>query len=115
MLKNALFFVKSWKNRRSVGGSAPKPLLAGPRPPPNLLISINLRVTFEHCLDFLASLKLRPIISYVSDGWAPLAKLAPWLKPLVTPLAVGCDQNPSCRWQEGLGVKSPTLGDFTIF
>jgi len=28
MLKNALFFVKSWKNCRSVGGSAPKPLLA---------------------------------------------------------------------------------------
>jgi len=28
MLKNALFFGKSWKNRRSVGGSAPKPPLA---------------------------------------------------------------------------------------
>jgi len=28
MLKNALFFEKSWKNRRSVGGSASKPPLA---------------------------------------------------------------------------------------
>jgi len=63
------FSVKSWKNRRSIGGSAPKP-------PANLLLSINLRVTLEHCSDFSASLKLRPIISYLSDGWALLAKLA---------------------------------------
>jgi len=25
MLKNTLFFIKSWKNCRSVGGSAPDP------------------------------------------------------------------------------------------
>jgi len=48
-----------------------------PDPPPSLLLSRNLRVTFKHCSDFSASLKLRPNISYLSDGWAPLAKLVP--------------------------------------
>jgi len=35
---------------------------------PKLLLPLNLRVTFEHCSDFSASLKLRRIISYLSDG-----------------------------------------------
>jgi len=51
-------------NRRSVEGSAPKlPLAFGgwERSPqtPNLLLSLNLHITFEHCSDFSASLKLR--------------------------------------------------------
>jgi len=62
MLKGALFFEKAGK----IAASSPQ-----------LLLSLNLRVTFEHWSDFSASIKLRPIISYLSDGWAPLAKLAP--------------------------------------
>jgi len=42
MLKNALFFGKKCKNRRSFGDSAPKPPLAsggwGPPPDPKLLL-----------------------------------------------------------------------------
>jgi len=64
MLKNALFFEKSWKIRRSVGGSASKPpvglrRLEAPPPDPQVVtFSLYLRVIFEHCSDFSAALKL---------------------------------------------------------
>jgi len=94
------------ENLRSVGGGAPLASGGWENPQtPKLLLSLNLRITFEHCSDFSSSLKLRPIISYLSDGWAPLAKLAlppsppPWLKPLVTPLVMGLDDP---NWNENL-------------
>jgi len=88
-----LYFLKMLQNRRSVH---PQTLVGlggwGLRPQtPKLLLSLNLHITFEHCSDFSAllnyafkhcsdlssSLKLRPTISYLSDGWAPLTKLPP--------------------------------------
>jgi len=51
-------------------------LASGGWSPTQLLLSFNLRVTFEHCSDFSVSVHLRSIISYLSEGWAPLAKLA---------------------------------------
>jgi len=51
MLKNALFFVKSWKNCRSVGGSGPNPWLASGgwglcSQTTKLLFLLKLRVIF---------------------------------------------------------------------
>jgi len=66
MLKNALFFWKKLKNRRSVGGSDPKPPLASGGC--ELLFSLRLRAIFSTAQRFSAPLKLRPIISYLSDG-----------------------------------------------
>jgi len=74
MLKNALFFGKSWKNRRGVALGAPPP---NPRWPPATgalppdpqvvkLFSPSLSVIFERFADFSASLKLQPIISDLS-------------------------------------------------
>jgi len=87
MLKNAVFFCEKLEKLPQRWGLRPPnphwppaaepPLGSAPRPPPNLLLAINLRVTFEHCSDFSASLKSRPIISYLIDRWAPLVKLAP--------------------------------------
>jgi len=85
MLKNALFFDKSWKNCRSVGlglgdlqrefeDGAPKPRwppAAGFSPPDPQIVAptqLRLRVTFEYYSAFSVLLKLRPIISYLSDG-----------------------------------------------
>jgi len=68
MLKNALFLKKLEKSPQLWGLHLYTP---------KLLLSLNLRVTFEHCSDFSASLKLRHIISYLSNGWGPLVKLAP--------------------------------------
>jgi len=67
--------------RLGAGGSAP-------RPPSCYFNSINLLI-FSTAQHFFTPLKLRPIISYLSDSsWAPLLSLLPfpWLKPLVTPL-----------------------------
>jgi len=38
------------------------------RDSPQKLALLNSRVTSEHCSDFSASLKLRPIISFLSEG-----------------------------------------------
>jgi len=63
MLENALFFGKSWKNCCSIGDSATKPPLASggwrlcPHTP-KLLLSSLVSMT----------LKIRPLISCLSDG-----------------------------------------------
>jgi len=73
MLKNALFLKKAVKIATALGNPPlnPRwlPAAAGFRlQTPKLLLPLNLRVTFEHCSDFLASLKLRRVVSYLSDG-----------------------------------------------
>jgi len=62
MLKNALFFDKSWKSCHSVGDGVPNPLLPsggwGLCPQTlKLPLTLNLGVTFDYCSDFLAWLK----------------------------------------------------------
>jgi len=88
-----LYIWKKLKNRRNVRGSAPKlPLASGgwglfPQTP-RLSFPLNLRVIFEWCTYFSASLKLK-LWSFVLK-WrlvGLLAKLAPWLKLLVMPLS----------------------------
>jgi len=60
MLKNVLLL-----NRRSFGVPLAKPPVGLLRDP-KLLLPLDLHVNFEHCSDFSASFKLRPITSY--DG-----------------------------------------------
>jgi len=63
------FFEKAEKIAQRWGFCPQSPGGWGFRPQtPKLLLSIILSVAFEHCSDFTASLKLRPIISYLSDG-----------------------------------------------
>jgi len=67
MLKNSLFFEKSWKNCRSVGGSAPKPPLTA-----DVFI-------FKHYSNFSASFKLRPMLYLSLERWllGPLSQACP--------------------------------------
>jgi len=60
MLKNALFFEKKWRNRRSVGGSAPKPQLAaggwGLRSQiPEMLLPLSVTLIFSKAFVALTS------------------------------------------------------------
>jgi len=73
MLKNALFFEKVGKFAAALRAPPPNalwPPAAGgyaPRPPNCYSHSTNAFI-FEHCSNFSASLKLRPIILYLNDG-----------------------------------------------
>jgi len=69
MLENALLFGKSWKFAPALKALLLSPdglelLGALPLDPQIVLFLFNLCVTFGYFLDFSASLKLRPIISY---------------------------------------------------
>jgi len=89
MLKTALFFDKSWKNRWSVGGSASQtPIGLRRLGAPKLLLSLELRVTFEHSSDFFITTYYLVLERRLVDLLAKLAH--PWLKPLATPLYL-CD------------------------
>jgi len=66
MLKNVLFFEKSWNYRRSVGGSAPKPRwLPTAGPDPQVVIPTQFTCYFKRYTNILASLKYD---LYLSDG-----------------------------------------------
>jgi len=71
----------------------------GAPPPDSQVVTITQLnvVTFEHCSDFSASLKLRPITSYLSDGWAPLVKLAP--PPLAQTSSYATAYNSELAWE----------------
>jgi len=68
-----LYFLKKAGKIAAALGSVPKPPLASgaggnaPRPSNCYSQSTNVFV-FEQCSNFSASLKLRPIILYLSDG-----------------------------------------------
>jgi len=83
MLKNALFLEKNGKIVAAFGAPPPNPLWlpAVGAPPPDLPV-----VTPVSCFSYLKITRYNFILGRQFVG--PLAKLAPWLKPLVTPLFI---------------------------
>jgi len=81
MLKNALFFVKSWKNRRSVGGSAPKPhwppAAGGSVPRPQVVTLTQLTCYFRLLLRFLGIVKITTYYLILERRLGPLSQACP--------------------------------------